>query len=501
MKKLISLLIILCLAMAAVPALGEQAEIQWFMYDHFSDEAWQADPLVQYSEEASGITYHVITAPWGECDAKLNLLLANGELPDVYMSFWYPWTESFTYLQEDGEIVEITDMLDDYPNLKEYIFGEESFKQLFIYDEEGNPHIWGVPRYYTAVGNYNLAIRKDLLDKYGFEIPKTWDELHDALAVICPAEGIAGLLMPASGHLLNYDAPWTECNTYKQNEDGTWSYEIATDGYRDFLAYFAKWYEEGLLDPDFRLNQSGIHIEKMAAGKCVCAYEQWNPDFVSQYRVALEEQGAEIALIPYLKGPEGTNDFGGEGAAIKGGAGSWLGWQMINSRTGNAENVLKLYDWLLQDGGIFTRKGVEGVHYQLNEDGTTTWLDGYYEEIAREGSWNFKYDTTMPRFFIDYLNEEVGRLSPLCDNADIVNEGWQKVLDAQLVRTPYLYQFNSENNINYGSGITTTADEWRDAFLTGERDIDTEWDAYLEALDAAGYSKVIADINAWMEGR
>ena len=26
-------------------------------------------------------------------------------------------------------------MLDKYPNLKKYIYGEESFKQLFVYDE------------------------------------------------------------------------------------------------------------------------------------------------------------------------------------------------------------------------------------------------------------------------------------------------------------------------------------------------------------------------------
>ena len=497
MKKLISLAIALCLALTFIPAMAETT-LEWFMYDHYSNEIWQADPIMQYAQEQTGIVVNVNSAPWGECDAKLNLMLANEELPDVYMCFWYPWTENFSYLVEDGEIVEITDMLDDYPNLKAYIYGEESFSQLFVYDEDGKEHIYGVPRYYPSRGNYNIAIRTDLLEKYGLEVPTTWDEFHDALATICPAEGLAGWTLPNAGQLDAYNIPWTKANVYTKDADGNWAYVQATEGYRDYLRYFSKWYAEGLIDPDILLDQSGIHIEKMAAGKCVAAYEQWNPDFVSQYRVPLNEMGAEIALIPYLAGPEGTETFGGTGAAIGGGSGSWLGWQLINARTGNAEKVLEFYDYLLADDGILTRKGVEGVHYEVNADGTTTWLDAYYEELERPNSWSFKYDTTAPRFFIDYLNEEVGRLSPLCENADIINEGWQKVLDAECVRTPYLHLFNSENNINYGANISTTINEWRVAFLTGEKDIEADWDAYLEALNSAGYDKVIADLNAWM---
>lgn len=499
MKKLASLLLALCVVLSFSSVLAEEKTVlEWFMYDHYSNEIWQADPIMQYAQDQTGIVVNVNSAPWGECDAKLNLMLANGELPDVYMNFWYPWTENFSYLVEDGEIVEITDMLDNYPNLKAYVYGEESFRQLFVIDEDGKEHIYGVPRYYPSCANYNIAIRTDLLKKYNLEIPTTWDELHDALATICASEDIAGLTFVGSSWLQALDAPWTNCNGYAKLDDGTWTYEEATEGYRDFLAYFAKWYEEGLIDPDMLLAQSSLHIEKMAAGKCVASIQQWNPDFVSQYRQPLQEMGAEIALIPYLVGPEGTNDFGGTGAAVKAGSGSWLGWQLINARTGNAEKVLEFYDFLLANDGVLTRKGVEGLHYKVNPDGSTTWLDAYYEELERPNSWSFKYDTTGPRFFIDYLNEEVGRLSPLCENADLINEGWAKVLAAQLVRAPYTYQFNSENSINYSSAVSTVVSEWRDAFLTGKKSTETDWDAYIAALNDAGASKIMADLTEWM---
>lgn len=487
MKKLASLILALCLVLSFSSVLAEeQTVLEWFMYDHYSNEIWQADPIMQYAQEQTGITVNVNTAPWGDCDAKLNLMLANEELSDVYMSFWYPWTENFTYLLEDGEIVEITDMLDNYPNLKQYIYSEESFKQLFVYDEEGKEHIYGIPRYYPSRYNWNIAIRTDLLEKYNFEVPTTWDELYEALKVIAPAEGIAGLTVGGTGELMNWAHPWTKCNGISKI-DGVWTYEETTEGYKEFLGYFAKWYEEGILDPDILLGQRSLCLEKMAAGQCVASMQQWNPDFVSQYRQPLNDMGAEIALIPYL-----------DGAAVKANSGSWLGWQMINARTGNAEKVLEFYDFLLANDGILTRKGVEGVHYSVDAEGNYTWLDAYYEELERPNSWSFKYDTTGPRFFIDYLNEEVGRLSPLCENADIINEGWAKILDADMVRATYTHQFNSENNINYSAGVTAVITEWRDAFLTGEKSIETDWDAYIEAVNEAGGAKIMADLTEWM---
>ena len=75
------------------------------------------------------------------------------------------------------------------------------------------------------------------------------------------------------------------------------------------------------------------------------------------------------------------------------GYGFWLGWQLINADW-KCREEMAFYDFLLANDGILTRKGIEGVHYKVNEDGSTTWLDAYYEELERPNSWNFKYDST-----------------------------------------------------------------------------------------------------------
>lgn len=88
MKKLASLLLALCVVLSFSSVLAEEKTVlEWFMYDHYSNEIWQADPIMQYAQDQTGIVVNVNSAPWGECDAKLNLMLANGELPDVYHEF------------------------------------------------------------------------------------------------------------------------------------------------------------------------------------------------------------------------------------------------------------------------------------------------------------------------------------------------------------------------------------------------------------------------------
>jgi len=499
MKKFLALVLILCMALPFASAFAEEerAEATWFMYDVASFvEPWQTDPIVQYASDAVGINFTVMTAPWGECDTKMNLLLASGELPDVFMNMWYPWTENFIYSNEDGAFAELTELIPNYPNLQAYLKSEPSYDQLLV---DGD-RVFGIPRYYNPVQNRNIIVREDLLTKYGFAVPTTWDELHDALATIVPAENIAGLTMKDDGWLACFLIPWIGGPIdYIKNEEGQYVHAYTTEGYRNGLRYFHSWYEEGLLDPDFMLGQQNIDIEKLAAGKCVAALAQWNPEFVTQHREPLKEAipGAEEAILPYLKGPEGTEDFGVNGAVVDHNASAYLGWALINAESDHVEKILAFYDFILANDGALLTDGIEGVHFTVGEDGTKTYTDEYYAELESD-SWNFNTGTTMLCMFVDYRNENTGRLMPTIENADLINPGWQAMLDAKPVTRTWTYCFNSENNINYGANISTVMAEYRTAFLTGEKDLDADWEEYLEALNDVGYQDVMADLNAWM---
>ena len=86
MKKLASLLLALCVVLSFSSVLAEEKTVlEWFMYDHYSNEIWQADPIMQYAQDQTGIVVNVNSAPWGECDAKLNLIyLPTGNGPPDY---------------------------------------------------------------------------------------------------------------------------------------------------------------------------------------------------------------------------------------------------------------------------------------------------------------------------------------------------------------------------------------------------------------------------------
>ena len=66
--------------------------------------------------------------------------------------------------------------------------------------------------------------------------------------------------------------------------------------------------------------------------------------------------------------------------------------------------------------------------------------------------------------------------------------------DASLAIEPFLAFTEEETDINTQkeTDLTTARSSWRDKFITGERDIETEWDAYLEELRAYGVEELLA---------
>ena len=69
---------------------------------------------------------------------------------------------------------------------------------------------------------------------------------------------------------------------------------------------------------------------------------------------------------------------------------------------------------------------------------------------------------------------------------------WADV-DASNAFEPLIYYSATEQEImtQYSTDINTEAESWRDKFITGEKDIDAEWDNYISTLKGLGLEKFI----------
>lgn len=55
--------------------------------------------------------------------------------------------------------------------------------------------------------------------------------------------------------------------------------------------------------------------------------------------------------------------------------------------------------------------------------------------------------------------------------------------------------------MKYVGDMNTIRDEYFTKFITGELDIDENWQAFLDAFNQAGNELVTQDVNAFMDGK
>jgi putative aldouronate transport system substrate-binding protein len=144
-------------------------------------------------------------------------------------------------------------------------------------------------------------IRKDLLDKKGLGIPETVDDWYNALlafkslgvkAPFTKAKGyLADFIARAYGIQLDADAWYIE--------DGKVVYGPVQPAYKDFLATWHKWYDEGLIDPDIATVDANIETAKMADGSAAATFNYVSR--VYNYNKAAQEkiQGYNIVAAPF----------------------------------------------------------------------------------------------------------------------------------------------------------------------------------------------------------
>lgn len=142
-------------------------------------------------EQGISLDYNTMSDSLAE---QVNIQIAGGDLPDAYMGVGFSNYDLATY-GEDGTFIDLTPYInkDVMPNLTAILEEHPEVKAAITMD---NGCIYGLPAGEQmgtgGIGkeeNYSIfsvpqfsMINKKWLDELGLEVPKTLDELHDALA-------------------------------------------------------------------------------------------------------------------------------------------------------------------------------------------------------------------------------------------------------------------------------------------------------------------------------
>lgn len=447
----------------------------------------------QELERRTGVHLEFIIPASGNEQEAYNLMIASGELADIITHNGYSYPEGWDAAVDDGYYLDLTPYLDTY--LKDYNRVRTSDPLMEKSTVTDSGRVVGLHILYTEKQGpwMGMQIRKDWLDELGLEVPVTYDELEEVLKQFKEKKNAyAPLSIGANGYMETshaLSAGYGVLEDFMQ-VDGEVVYGPVQDGWREYLTMLNKWYEEGLLDPDFMTN-GGWQVDTAMVVNGETGV--WNAMYtmISQY----ESGDSGIEVVPM------TSPVKEEGDALHirredGFVGNAVA---ISADCEYPEIAMQLWNYLYtEEGSLLANYGVE--------DDTFTYQDGkpvLTEKIANNEQYSMSqaqalYLMPPSRFggFYDWTRE----LAAVPEKDVKAFDIWGVSDDAYIL--PARISYTSEESTERAkivAEVKTYMEENSVKFITGVLDIDAEWDNYVNQLKELGIDRAVEITQAALD--
>ena len=412
---------------------------------------------------------------------KRNLMLASGEYPDMLFKSGIGMGDLTKYGGQ-GILIPLEDLVHEYmPNLTAKLDEIDGWQYLTSPDG----HIYSIPEI-SARGEINLFwLNKKWLDNLSLEEPKSMDDLYEVLKAFKeqdangngdPDDEIPFSLTQGDYlGLLKYSGFSYDEGSMCAVIDGKLTYVPTTDYFREYVAYLAKLYQEGLLEQT-SFTQGGE--QQQATGQSGDVYGSfWTMG--AFLTVGRDNDDDYVVMTPFH---EDTYPII---TGIK------VGTMAITDACEHPEVLMAWADYLYsEEGGILAWMGVEGKTYQVADNGKWEWMLGgeYGDDIATvrssatiQGAQN--HPSIQPDFWFE--------MSPEVDADEVyLNNERQRIAGLGKVPLPMM-AYTEEDNAQIAT-FRADIDGYINQFIaqvcTGEVDLESGWDTYLETMEAMGAS-------------
>ncbi len=486
---------------------------------------YETNAITKRIEEDLGVDLEFVTFPAADYASKINIMVESGDkLPDI---IFMPTNKLVSWAEQEA-IIPLNKYYED-PNFSANIraAGERLNQDLSEYMANADGIIYGVPQYGGSLGGQyaqKLWVYQPWLDAIGADIPTTTEEFYEVCKQIASKDingnGIADELMISGCNTgggqtwMNYlmtPFVYAHDSRYLVVEDGTLSFAYTSEGWKEGLKYIHRFFDEGLFvqevltqDPDQYWAQ--VYSETPSVFSFVGYH----------YANAQLENRVNYACIPALKNGEDGRALSyynpGFPNATNPGA-------VISADCENPDAAFLVCDYLCdEDISISQRYGEQGINWDHWEDAKVENRDAYesafpgYEisiflydndqfwagtdaqEICYLQKCPFIFDVGVPSGKA-VLKEGATEQEKLQARADkILNTAiveCSKYAPTEVVGYMPLTGEESARISELTSTITSFVSQSRAEFLTGIKDIDGQWDAYLNELEKMGVKELL----------
>ena len=257
--------------------------------------------MYQEMEKRTGTKIEFLhPSPGSTGNEAFQVLLAAGDYPDMVEHWWSVYPGGGDQAVKDGVILRLNEYLEEYaPNYYDLMEGKKAEENGYMYkattiSEEGNYYGFknlNVGRYRGFQG---IFIRKDLLDKWGLDVPETIDE-WDKVLETAKNDGIKYPITGNSSVLAFFSSAWGHDGTTFFVDNGKVKFGPFEDSYKPYVAKLAEWMKKGYIDIDYVTNDTTIINGQITNGTSIAG--NCYVSNISKLLSAMEEKDPQFDLV------------------------------------------------------------------------------------------------------------------------------------------------------------------------------------------------------------
>lgn len=202
-------------------------------------------------QKRTGVEIEYIHPAVGQESTALSLMIAADDLPDLIEANWLGHDGGAAKSIEEGVILPLNDIIDAHaPNLKKFLQEHPEIDKMVKTDDGiyyAFPFVRNGDRLLISVGN---LIRNDWLEELGMEMPETIEELEQVLIAFKEKKGATAPLSYVRSNRSKFLGNFSTSNSFYLN-NGKVVYGPSTSNYKTAVETLKRWYDMGLLDPNF----------------------------------------------------------------------------------------------------------------------------------------------------------------------------------------------------------------------------------------------------------
>lgn len=444
-------------------------------------------------KEQTGVDVEVQGFAYDIAQEKYSLALGSGDYADCIGGWILSASDVLTYGVDMGIFVPLEEYFEKYcPKITE-VLNLEGVREAMTAPDG---HIYSIPYAIEApLVDYNPYINMRWLENVNMEMPTTTEEFREVLRAFkeqdANGNGDPNDEIPLSGspenlhlgYLCGYFGCSIDNNGFTMDGDQL-VFGATSQQYKKGIEYLASLYAEGLIDPELFTQDAPTWSARGGQdifGACIMyASGDINPypaGTIPEWEAVPVLKGEGVDKPVWLRNTYGTSVLKNQ--------------VVITDNAEHPEIICRWWDNFFElDNAVMSQHGDENV-VTKHEDGSYTKIDiaTMSEEDQEKYSWGNLWPQSLPKYIPAgfKVKEEV--------------EAYQETVPRDALYEPYLTKNtvpstwpdleNAEELSELQTAIKDYVTQCQAKWVSGQSDINADWDSYLAQLDKLGLDRLL----------